>query len=327
MRKIALEMLNSRMNFSKSLSGIVLAILNLISGIMKKENLWSTFEMKRFKYVIKLTKPWDSDSELSSYDSVTAIIVAADKDFYNLKAVIESVYQVMPGCNEITLITSSDPGLHILDLPKNQKIRCLQEDALLNCQALKDLFNTNFPGRENWCLQQMLKFYSILDVKTRYALVVDADTILLHPRAWINKNQKLGLIPTFERESDYGQVLVNLGLIENLPKISFVPHHMFYSVHHFKLMFETLGSPIPIEFASRLSRISDSKSQSPFCIDYEAYGHFMVESFPTDIYFLRWSNLSLSRAKFNTISQSKFKLFFVKLLFNSVSLHSWIEHR
>ena len=176
----------------------------------------------------------------------------------------------------------------------------------------------------NWCYQQFLKVESVLSSKSKYALVVDCDTLLLNPRAWLDNEDFTHVMPTLEHEPQYENVLQGLGIINIENKWSFVPHHMLYEIEKLRTTLIDLGIEDTAEFAVKIESLANPEYLSPFCIDYSLYGH-SIFSRKGHKSLIRWANVEVPRRfapYFRTGSKST-RLF--SSLFNSVSFHSWKE--
>lgn len=329
MTKIILAVLNSRLKIPKVFINLILTLFNQVYRIFKFNALWSREEKKRLSKIITSTysseKPPPRDF---SWGSITINIVATDKDLELLNQVVRFSCGALPNF-EINLIRIIVPG--------NQKSRFLEETKQLRLQTQihvideelivpyeygRDIFQNKFPERRNWCYQQFLKVASVLSSKTEFALVVDCDTLLLNPRKWLTEEGLTCVMPTFEYESQYENLLQALGVKDIYAEWSFVPHHMLYKVDYLKRIIEKLGMRNLDHLARKVEELSDDRHSSPFCIDYSLYGHSIHSAHGTKT-FIRWSNLEVPRRFAPLFKTGSAITRMTSMLFNSISFHSW----
>jgi hypothetical protein len=169
----------------------------------------------------------------------------------------------------------------------------------------------------------LLKVEFIRNSSSSYCLIVDADTILLNPRPWIDESLRIGLTPTDELVLDYHQFLISIGVISEPPIVSFVPHHMFYDVESFKCLMGGIGFHDPISILETMDKHIDKSSASPLSIDYELYGQWMLAKKPDEINLIKWSNLGISRSRAERILNSNVLIRFLGIFYNSISFHDY----
>lgn len=328
-----LNLLTSKLPISSRLASIAISSINYVYRLRNGAALLDRESKARFLSI--LTKPVRrmlKGSLNNVTPSIQIIIVATDKDFPLLPNVVSGVYK----CCRLFLIESIDFVVptnclehKTLKKLKNQysSIRIIDEAQVLEVDGIKSIFSRRFVGRENWCLQQFLKYYSVLDASTEFVLVVDADTILLKNLPWLTREGKFLQTPTMEYQVQYYKLLVALGILEELPKFSFVPHHLFYSTFDFRELHYLLGSPSALELAHRIESISDDSTSSPFCIDYELYAQYMFKHKRDKVELIRWANCNISRASFSKLKEFPGFLSLMGILFNSISVHSWNDQK
>lgn len=327
---ILLELLGSRLKIPILVAKKSLLFSRWFYLKSRGREIWSKSEVRRFIEVLQLT----SKSETRPHSKLnlgclTLIVVASPKDYDVLEEVIIHAFENVHGfeVETIRIIVPDKQAVILSPFFLNSigfgRLEIIDERDTLPCDEIKRIFATKFPDREGWCLQQFLKFYAVGSASTKYALIIDADTLILNSRSWINERGELGLTPTLEYQSQYYELLIKLGVIDFFPSISFVPHHMFYDVEVFRDLMKQFQLEEPLDFAAKVNSFSDKTSQSPFCIDYELYAQYLYFRFPEKIRLLRWANLSLRRKEWFTLMKNKKTQKALGLIFNSVSLHSW----
>ena len=205
---------------------------------------------------------------------------------------------------------------------ENPSIYVICEDSLISQNLITQLKNL-FGARYTWVLQQIIKLKYTYISGSEYILLLDADTMLLNSRNWIDGNRRQILMPSLEFTPSYYRFLSQLGVCENVPRYSFVSHHMLIESKEFRQMFKGLGFENVDDFITFSINNAEMENQSPFSIDYELYSQYLFNRRPEKIFLEKWSNLSLPRRSANKYLTSKFRMCVLKFFYNSVSFHSW----
>lgn len=329
MTRVFLELLNSRIKFPSLLICFALRVYNRIYQLFKFKTLWSGEERSRIETIILSTNKKESIPPSNNrFGSLTLNIVATDKDIelliqvilFSIRALsnfeICSIRIIVP---ENQLNTFSNL-LHNSLLPVPAEV--VGESQIVPYEIGRDIFQDKFPERQNWCYQQFLKLESVLSSESKFALVVDCDTVLLNPRAWLNADRETNVMPTFEYQPQYEDLLRRLGVKNLHSEWSFVPHHMLYKVDYLRRILKDLGIENIRQLAMRVENLADDHFSSPFCLDYSLYGHSVYsESYNKSL--IRWANLEVPRrfAFLFKVDSTVSRL--TALVFNSISFHSW----
>ena len=324
--------LTSRLTFPSFFIRACLHSMNFAITLKSGKAAFDSKAIDRYGLVLKNARN-EKESAVYCADEMDLkiIIVVAGKDFQLIRKVLDNAIKHLPNyritCIEIIVPDHLINDELLLSLATSDKrISLVAEGEILDVKTICQIFSKIHLGRESWCLQQFLKYYSVLDCETRFALVIDADTILLNSIAWLTNENKYLLMPTLEYTSEYYEVLIKLGVISEFPDFSFVPHHMFYVVDEFRKMHAAVGDFSPTQFAEKIKEVSSPNTESPFCIDYELYGQYLYANSREKVALGRWANIGISRYWLSTLS--KFRVWklvelILALLFNSISLHSW----
>ena len=329
MLRIFLAVLTSRITPIRSNFKWILIFLEKFYLNLRGSLPWSQSERNAILNSVRRTKNGFRIRKISQItnDDVTLFIPATIKDFDILKEVIRYATRSLAQFNNIeTLIVVPNSELkQVRKLLEGLSVKVLNEEDLFS----KTLVAERFPNstRINWIYQQFLKLSAIYNAETSYVLVLDADTILLTKREWVDKNGRQILSPTLEFEKPYDEIAsqMNLALKPDL-STSFVPHHMLYWKNSFKSMLQFLN----VESIQELADLISKKSQGgniPFCVDYELYGRFLLIFMPEKLILTRWANLPLKRKYFKTIQKNHYLVKLLSLFFNSISFHSWTSSK
>jgi hypothetical protein len=180
-----------------------------------------------------------------------------------------------------------------------------------------DLLSKKFENRLGWVVQQLLKILYSSQSKADFVLVVDADTILLESRPWLQADSKQLLSLSEERHNPYYDVLDSLG-VGNRRDYSFITHHMVYQPWVWKEILRTIEVTDQDTLTTKVLSLP-LNSESPFSLDYEMYGQYLLANYPEMVELRKWSNFECSlrdlseRAMRETLAGHYY----------SISIHSW----
>lgn len=258
--------------------------------------------------------------------NIELIIVASRKDFDVINKTLDVTLDKLSNFNSIDIsiiVPRAD-----LELAKNISLRSdhnvsiVDEYQILGVDFLNSLKKI-FPLRGTWVYQQALKLNALSKSGSNYAMILDADTVILNSRTWLFSDEKLMLTPSDEYNLEYYNFLKCIRVGELHPEFTFVSHHMFYDVNLVKKMLAELSLTLPTEQLSVIERYSNESAPSPLCIDYELYGQWISSYKFKHVIFLKWSNIGISRQYLKLFANSRIIRWIFSKLYNSVSFHSW----
>ena len=157
-----------------------------------------------------------------------------------------------------------------------------------------------------------------LNSNSKYLLVIDSDTILLQPHAFVNKRGTQTLSISYEKHTPY---LDHSSHYFKLPKStkSYVTHYQLWQTSFIKEIF-------PENFDSiyewlKLGQIDEPSGLSEF----HCYGMWLELKHPNNRMVISWRNLNISHEKWikNTLNEISSVASYGPL--NSVSVHSYLE--
>lgn len=251
---------------------------------------------------------------VESLPSLTVIIPCHPKDFSLIQSVIDGL--IANSLNPIQEILIITPQEHKPEVKSKVQIRFLEDDNLLDLEIVK-LMKSEFSNENSgWIRQQIIKIRAVMIyVSTKYALVLDSDTVLLGPRIFATDQfQELSFAREYH-EPYYSHVKrFNSSIIDT--SLSFVTH---YQVWNTSLVNEIWGGMNLIKWIEARDRAQTS------CIsEYQTYGQFMISNHPNSYRSTRWGNAEFSRKvqdNFGNVNYLDLKKRFPKNL--SVSIHSY----
>jgi len=200
-------------------------------------------------------------------------------------------------------------------------LRC--EDDILDAQSRNKL-RAKFSDRYGWALQQLLKVSAVITSNAAGVLIVDADTLLLSKRNWIDNLGNQILTPSWEYNASYYAFLETVGVSRLKPEHTFISHHMLMQPQMMKAAMHAAGWPDLESIVESLVNERFLSTTSPFCIEYELYGQYMWNNSRDKVRLEKWANVGLPRSSFkefgnpNGFAIDNFKDF------ASLSLHAYL---
>lgn len=296
----------------------------LVSSIAEFKKVDFKTNLEFFRESNSLSNGKNSSKVVDNF-ALDVVFVATEKDFPILEFATQHAIRVTSSFKtRKVFIVVPDESVRVATRMFRDKdcLFVIPESEIVSRDILGDL-RVTFGERANWVYQQLLKIEFIRKSKSPYCLVIDADTILLNPRPWVDKNLKISLTPTDEENSDYHLFLKSIGVISGPPIVSFVPHHMFYEVQSFRVLIEGINFVDAKSILLAIDRHAIKSSSSPISIDYELYGQWMVSENPSKVNLIKWSNLGISRSKAKTILNSTLLTRIISFFYNSISFHDY----
>lgn len=257
--------------------------------------------------------------------NVRILIVAHKKDFETLPLALKyAVAALRNYATSTPYVIVPDESLvecrQVLAGSGISQVEVFGENNFFTQDELESL-KENFGKRFGWVLQQLLKLRKIWSGDDKYWLLVDADTLLLRPRNWLDSKGRQILTPTWEFHEPYYKFLERTGLVGVDHSLSFIPHHMFIDRDFLIQALTGIGVKEEEDLIS-LVKSADTNQESPFSIDYELYGQYMHVFHPEKINLAKWSNLGVRKPS-NTSEIAKIAERLTSN-FASVSFHDYL---
>lgn len=284
---------------------------------------------KYFRYLEISTIPFKSyDANLDACSKIEVLFVTTAKDFQILRSAIKFAYKATSQHNTVNFIVLvpdheaelCDSLLADLNLP----ISVIQESTFISDSTRKKI-KDKFHSRTGWVLQQILKDLYVLNSKAPGVLIVDSDTLLLEKRNWLSTSGKQILLPTWEYHFPYYNFLNSRNISKKWPKFTFVSHHMMMQPNILREAFTAAGWQNLNDLVESLIAVRSEGEGSPFCIEYELYGQYLLTHYPELVSLEKWSNTSFSRTSTVDLELEHQVLDIFGKRFASVSLHSYLE--
>jgi len=145
-------------------------------------------------------------------------------------------------------------------------------------------------------------------------LILDADTVLLSPKIWLDSEGTQILCIANEYHLPYKKHIRKVFGGQN-HLLSFTTHHQLMKRDSVKEIFGLNGDGL-VDWL-KLADFNESSATS----DYETYGEWMVERNPKQVVFAKWNNVS---AKINSINTSYAEILSDYSKYGSVSNHWYL---
>ena len=264
------------------------------------------------RQIVSLAQP-SNPLRGTNLPTIDIAIPCHTKDFDNLPLIIQGAKaSVSNPIGKIKLIT---PEHLSVELQSRFPDCIVSTDESVLGADLVDLINELVPKeRCGWIIQQIIKFRMAISSEQVATLILDADTVLLSPRIWIDSEGSQILCIANEYHLPYKQHIRRVfGGQTNL--LSFVTHHQLMQRDSVREIFGKDGKGL-IEWI-KSADFNESSSIS----EYETYGEWMVKHKPNQIAFAKWNNVT---AKLNSGDSSYAEIVEASSKYSSVSNHSYL---
>jgi len=266
----------------------------------------------RIREIISLSQPVNplKDKALPTIDIAIPCHV---KDFENLPLVVHGVRaNIRNPVGKIILIT---PDYLSKDL-QSQFPDChvLTDENVLGADIANAIARLVPQDRRGWITQQIIKFRVALFSGEVATLILDADTILLKPRIFLDAQGIQILCIATEYHSPYKEHQRKVFGGQN-HLLSFVTHHQLMKRDTLRGIFGQNG-----EGLLHYINLADFSERSAVS-EYDTYGEWILAHKPNEITFAKWNNFPVrinpSKTSYKEI-QDKYRLYY------SISSHSYL---
>ena len=313
--------------FTRKINGstiLFLRILKIISVFVGRNN---SSDLKRFTVANRLPYTKCSSEIYTQVKKRIGLSIVADsKDFDMLILTIPAGIEALGGYygGETKVVV---PNRSLEDCRKSLSILERDDIVVVPEEQCIDDFHRNmlrakFHNRYGWALQQFLKVSQVEQTSNDAVLILDADTILIHPRKWFESDSKQILFPSWEFNPPYYKILSSNTIGSEIPKYTFVTHHMLMQRN---LLLEAM-TKFGAENVHDLIKITVSKAsgeESAFCIEYELYGQYLMNYRPETFFLERWSNRGITRSEISGLTLKDIRELFPD--YASISAHDYIK--
>jgi len=269
-----------------------------------------------------------SASKMGSPAEIELLFVTSDKDFPTLPAAIlgaiASTENQIKKISVVTITSAVDACRRLLKerLPQLE-VEVIDEAQVIDPRVFAQLREA-FGGRYGWILQQLLTIAMAQKSKAAGVLAVDADTILLLPRNWLDKNGRQPLLVSSEFEPSYYDFLHSIGIGELKPDQTFVCHHMLFQPSILNRLALEISGTSGDRFINWLAAKAVDEHQATgrtmFCLEFELYGQYIKSFAASRVQMIKFSNRPIYDGRRLDAARSAQKF---KGKYASVSMHSY----
>jgi hypothetical protein len=181
---------------------LITSLLKFYYRISRKKN---NTDFNRFIRANKLPNSIRFEKSIEKL-SIELIIVASRKDFDVINKTLKVTLSKLSNFNSINIsiiVPRADLELaKNISLALDHKVLIVDEYQILDSDFLNSLKKI-FSSRATWVYQQALKLNALSKSESNYAMILDADTVILNSRTWLYSNKKLMLTPSDEYVMEY----------------------------------------------------------------------------------------------------------------------------
>jgi hypothetical protein len=266
------------------------------------------------------------DSPILNYSnsSLEILYVAKAEDIQLLHySVSKSIKNTINEIKCVTVIVPDSDQSRVKDSLRHITfpINVIPESLVVDSDVV-ELIKLKKPDRFGWILQQVLVAQYILNSNSKNILVVDADTVIINPQAWVGDDGVQILLPTYELHAPYYDFFQSKSAKYPVPQFSFVSHHMLIQTDIFKEVFGIWNGSVRKALNDALDYAAVGEN-SPFDLKYEIYAQYLIKNYSQLIKFVKWANLSQPVADFPYILGSENRIVELSKDYNSISFHHW----
>ena len=268
---------------------------------------------KHLRQLVSFSQPFDPLQQSEALP-IGIVIPCHQKDFSNLNLVIAGATNTIR--NPIKSITVVTPGAFRSEIEYLfPEIDVIPEETVIGQVEMDFLMRLPNANRRGWFLQQLLKLKTAINAKEQASLILDADTVLLRERTWINQKKVQIICIAEEFHLPYKQCHERYFGSSQFPW-SFTTHHQLMQQDFLQEMFGPKG-----ERLLNWLLVCDFALESPIS-DYESYGEWITQNHPERMIYAKWNNQPI-RIQNKRIGFEEFRGKFSPEIC-SVSMHSYL---
>lgn len=166
-----------------------------------------------------------------------------------------------------------------------------------------------FPGgsdRRSWLFQQFLKLNSDAVCTSEHILILDSETILLRPQAFVYNNLTILNCANEHHPPYFGAYERLLGEKPASP-FSFVSHHMLMQKSKLRDLKERIQFLHNKSWYLAIIDSMDKNDTSGFS-EYETYGNFFISHYPNEFILLHFFNIGSPRDRLPALNDINFNM-------------------
>lgn len=257
---------------------------------------------------------------------ICLLVVAAPKDFGCLPMVIRGASANVRNPIASAFVVTTSAGMAaasalVREIDSGFPIYVECEEEYIDAVS-RDSLRATMGKRYGWLLQQFLNLAFANSRKEAGVLAIDADTVFLRPRVFLDDAGVQILTPTYGVHDPYYQLLDRLGVAAQDPVMAFVPHFMLYQPDLIRQLLTSVAQGGIESLISAVLASVDVSESSPACVDFELYAQYLLRDHPERVALARWSNTDARAALVQGGSLSDLQDLYKK--WGSVSFHGYL---
>lgn len=241
---------------------------------------------RRVRKIIDLTQPTNPLENRNS-PAINLAIPCHSKDFQMLPKVLHGAKStILNPIKRIYLITPARFAMKLQnDFPECE---VLTDENVLGPEVISLIKDLVPKERQGWVSQQVIKFKIVMQSDVGATLILDADTILLSPKTWLDEEGRQVLCVSNEFHTPYKshQRLMFGG--QNC-LLSFVTHHQLMQNRYLKEMFGNSG-----ENLIKWLMLADFDEDSGLS-EYDSYGEYVYSKKRAELVLSKWNNKFINK--------------------------------
>ncbi len=156
--------------------------------------------------------------------------------------------------------------------------------------------------RRGWIFQQLLKLSSDDICESEHVLILDSDTLLVRPQAFIQDSRTI-LNCADEYHASYFDCYERILTEKTTSPFSFICHHMLFERSKLKQLKTRIEAVHQKKWYQAIVDSIDKNTWAGFS-EYETYGNFFISNYPGEFVLLHFFNASMKRSSATNFSSS-----------------------
>ena len=239
------------------------------------------------------------ESAHAQLPSIRLLWVAHPKDFdvlpHSVLAALRHVKNPVTAIDVVSPAPEEAARLLSPQIPSTTTVNYVHDNDVVSKEIREKLIH-EMSSHGAWATQQLIKVLMAISQPEEATLVIDADTVLLRDKVWVNARAQQLLYFRGYTNPRYQHYLRSWGVGEIDDLRSFVTHHMLYQPEILRgVLSSTFGSSTPDALAGAIIASAQELGFPEFSADYELYGNVLWAQHPANYFLDKYSNIGQTR--------------------------------
>jgi hypothetical protein len=267
---------------------------------------------RKFGHDLSFDPPGKSSTPIDLF------IPALEKDADMLEVALTAAKEKIWHPIKNIYIISPSTSARLQAIAKRHGAQFVAEDSIIPYKKERIDYQVGELNRNGWIYKMLINLAADTVAKSRYILVLDADTCFVAPQIFVHQGR-----PLFNLSNEYHQPYFDAterltGLKHHLSR-SFITHYMLFDAEVLKQLRHDIEERWQKPWYEAIVGSIDKTESSGFA-DYEIYGDYYLRSGKPKPILNYWSNESLTVDSFDELDTIIER---VRPAFRSVSLHNY----